>query len=129
MTGRVFAVAGSPQLDEASRHALCEEVIQHLHDTIATVTRRVKQLAGFARVALEAGETVVVSFDVHADRTAFVGRELQRLVEPGQVEVLIVAPATDPPCRGRVRLAGPVRAVDHDRRLVTPLDMRAAGRE
>ena len=107
-----------------------EEVVQlYLHDVVATVTRPVKQLAGFARVALEAGDAVEVSFDVHADRTAFVGRELRRIVEPGEVEVLIGTSATDLPCRGQVRLTGPVRTVGHDRRLVTPVNLRPAARE
>ena len=106
-----------------------EEVVQlYLHDVVATVTRPVKQLAGFIRVTLEPGEAVEVSFAVHADRTAFVGRDLQRIVEPGNLDVLIGTSAADLPCRGQVRLTGPVRIVGHDRRLVTPTDVRATAR-
>ena len=51
-----------------------EEVVQlYLHDVVASVARPVKQLTAFARVCLEAGEARVVSFRVHADRTAFTG--------------------------------------------------------
>jgi beta-xylosidase len=97
------------------------EVVQlYLHDVLAPVTRPVRQLTGFGRVHLEAGASAQVEFRVHADRTAFTDRELRRVVEPGDVEVLVGTSAADLPCRGTVRLTGPVRVVGHDRRLVTP---------
>ena len=102
-----------------------EEVVQlYLHDVVASVARPVKQLVGFARVALGAGEAAEVSFRVHADRTAFTGLDLQRIVEPGDFDVLIGTSASDLPCRARVRLTGALRIVDHQRRLVTPVDVR-----
>jgi beta-xylosidase len=104
-----------------------EEVVQlYLHDVVASVTRPVKQLVGFVRVALDAGEAVEVAFRVHADRTAFAGPDLQRVVEPGDVDVLIGTSASDLPCRARIRLSGPLRRVGRDRRLVTPVDLRPA---
>ena len=64
------------------------EVVQlYLHDLLAPVTRPVRQLAGFARVPLAAGSAAVVEFRLHADRTGFVGPDLRRIVEPGEVEV------------------------------------------
>ena len=104
-----------------------DEVVQlYLHDVLAQVTRPVRQLVGFARVALEPGAAVDVTFHVHADRTAFTGRDLTRVVEPGDVEVLVGTSASDLPCRGAFRLTGPLRTVGHDRRLVTPVDISAA---
>jgi beta-glucosidase-like glycosyl hydrolase len=104
-----------------------DEVVQlYLHDVLAQVTRPVLQLTGFARVRLEPGADAEVRFSVHADRTAFTGRDLQRIVEPGEVEVLVGTSAADLPCRGSVRLTGPVRVVGHDRRLVTPVDVAPA---
>ncbi|MEV4455455.1 glycoside hydrolase family 3 N-terminal domain-containing protein [Microbispora sp. NPDC049633] len=108
-----------------------EEVVQlYLHDVLAQVTRPVRQLAGFARVRLEPGESARATFAVHADRTAFTGRDLRRIVEPGDVEVFVGTSASDLPCRGRVRLTGPLRHVGRGRRLVTPAEVRpAAGPE
>jgi beta-glucosidase-like glycosyl hydrolase len=101
-----------------------EEVVQlYLHDVVAQVTRPVRQLTGFARVRLEPGAAADVTFHVHADRTAFTGRDLRRIVEPGDIEVLVGTSAADLPCRGTVRLTGPTRVVGHDRRLVTPLSV------
>jgi beta-glucosidase len=104
-----------------------DEVVQlYLHDVVAQVARPVKQLAGFARVHLEPGEGKDVRFSVHADRTAYPDPQLSRIVEPGEIEVLVGTSATDLPCRAAVRLTGPVRVVGHDRRLVTPVEVSPA---
>ncbi|GGO27265.1 glycosyl hydrolase [Microbispora rosea subsp. aerata] len=105
-----------------------EEVVQlYLHDVLAQVTRPMRQLAGYARVRLEPGHSARATFTVHADRTAFTGRDLRRIVEPGDIDVYVGTSAADLPCRGRVRLTGPLRHVGHDRRLVTPVEVRPDG--
>ena len=101
-----------------------EEVVQlYLHDVLAQVTRPVRQLAGFARVALAAGARADVTFSLHADRTAFTGRDLTRIVEPGEVDVLVGTSSADLPCRATFSLTGPLRTVGHDRRLHTPVSV------
>jgi beta-glucosidase len=101
-----------------------DEVVQlYLHDVIAQVTRPVRQLAGFARVSLQPGASADVTFHLHADRTAFTGHDLQRIVEPGAIEVSVGSSAGDLPCRGSFTLTGPTRVVGHDRRLDTPVDV------
>jgi beta-glucosidase len=98
-----------------------EEVVQlYLRDTVAQVTRPVRQLAGFTRVALEPGQRATVTFTLHADRTSFTGVDLRRIVEPGVVEVFVGRSADDLPCSGSFTLAGPVREVGHDRVMTTP---------
>jgi len=66
------------------------EIVQlYGHDPVASVTRPVAQLLGFARVPLEPGTSRRVTFDVPAQRFAFTDRGLRRIVEPGRVEVWI----------------------------------------
>jgi beta-glucosidase len=102
-----------------------DEVVQlYLHDVLAQVTRPVRQLIGFARIGLQPGAGADVQFRVHADRAAFTGRDLQRIVEPGDIEVLVGTSAAHLPCHGTVRLTGPLRTVGHDRRLTTPVEVR-----
>lgn len=48
---------------------------------------RVRELRGFARVALEPGERTEVSFRVEAQTLASVTRDLERTVEPGEFEM------------------------------------------
>ncbi len=101
-----------------------DEVVQlYLRDVVAQVARPLRQLTGFARVHVAPGESVDVRFTVHADRTAFTGRDMRRIVEPGEVEVLVGTSSDDLPCRGRLRLTGPLRVVGPERCLVTPVEV------
>jgi beta-glucosidase len=97
------------------------EVVQlYLHDVVAEVTRPVRQLAGFARVPLAAGAAATVEFTLHADRTSFTGRDLRRVVEPGEIEVYVGRSAADLPLQAAFRLTGRRREVGPDRVLLTP---------
>jgi beta-glucosidase len=99
-----------------------EEVVQlYLRDLVASVTRPVRQLTGFVRVALDAGQAADVEFTVHTDRIAFTDRSLRRVVEPGDLDVLVGTSAADLPHRAKVRLTGSVRPVGPGRRLTTPV--------
>lgn len=105
-----------------------DEVVQlYLHDVVAQVARPLKLLTGFARVSLEPGEAAEVAFRVHADRTAYSGPDLRRIVEAGDLEVLVGTSSTDLPCRAIVRVTGATRVVGHDRTMVTPVEIRTVG--
>jgi beta-glucosidase-like glycosyl hydrolase len=104
-----------------------DEVVQlYLKDVLAQVTRPVHQLIGFARVPLEAGEAKDVRFTVHTDRTAFTGRDLTRVVEPGAIEIQVGTSAADLPCRATVTLTGELRPAGPNRRLTTPVEVEKA---
>ncbi|MFI7587451.1 glycoside hydrolase family 3 N-terminal domain-containing protein [Spongisporangium articulatum] len=101
------------------------EVVQlYLRDVVAPVALPTRRLIGYARVELRPGEQADVRFTVHTDRTAFTGRDLTRVVEPGELELLVGTSAGDLPGRATVHLTGPVRTVGHDRVLLTPVDVR-----
>ncbi|RKS77654.1 beta-glucosidase [Motilibacter peucedani] len=101
-----------------------EEVVQlYLNDVVAQVARPLQALTGFARVALEPGAASDVRFTVHADRTAYTAPDLRRIVEPGDVQVLVGTSAAELPLRATVRVTGPVRTVGHDRVLTTPVEL------
>jgi beta-xylosidase len=105
-----------------------DEVVQlYLHDVVAQLARPVRWLTGFARVRLEPGDGMDVRFRVHADRTAYTGRDLHRVVEPGEIEVLAGTSAADLPLAGTVTLTGPLRTVGPDRRLDTPVALVPIG--
>ncbi|MBM6403865.1 glycoside hydrolase family 3 C-terminal domain-containing protein [Phycicoccus sp. CSK15P-2] len=98
-----------------------EELVQlYLRDAVASVVRPVRQLVGFTRVPLEPGGSADVTFTLHADRTAFVGPELEHVVEPGTLQVLVGTSAEDLPCRTDLELVGDRRTVGTGRRLTTP---------
>jgi beta-xylosidase len=101
-----------------------DEVVQlYLHDLVAQVARPLKLLTGFARVSLDPGEVADVAFEVHADRTAYSGADLRRIVEAGELEVLVGTSSADLPCRATVQVVGATRVVGHDRTMITPVEV------
>ena len=66
------------------------EVAQlYLRDDAASVTRPVRELRGFRRVALQPGETKTLTFTLRPDDLAMYDREMRRVVEPGGFTVWI----------------------------------------
>ncbi|WP_243057556.1 glycoside hydrolase family 3 N-terminal domain-containing protein [Nocardioides sp. SR21] len=105
-----------PLTNESDRDV--SEVVQvYLHDRSASVVRPVQQLIGAARVDLAPGESRAVRFDLHADLTSFTGRELVRIVEPGEVELRVGASSADIRAVLTLDLVGPGREVGTDRVL------------
>jgi len=100
------------------------EVVQlYLSDPQAQVVRPVRWLAGFARVALEPGQSRRVAFRLHADRTAFTGLGGERIVEPGEISVAVGGASDALPLAGAFLLTGSVRVVDSGRVLDTPVSV------
>ncbi|WP_447034760.1 beta-xylosidase/alpha-l-arabinosidase [Streptomyces sp. DSM 118878] len=94
------------------------EVVQvYLHDPVASVVQPVQRLIGYARLDLDPGRRARVRMTVPADLASFTGRDGHRIVEPGELELRLSASSTDTRLTARVTLTGPVRTVDHTRRL------------
>jgi beta-glucosidase-like glycosyl hydrolase len=67
-----------------------DEVVQlYVHDVVASVTRPVKQLQGFARVSLKPGESTTVTLPIGPEALWLVDQHMERRVEPGAFEVLV----------------------------------------
>ncbi|MEB8338223.1 beta-xylosidase/alpha-l-arabinosidase [Streptomyces endophyticus] len=104
-----------------------ETVQLYVSDPVAQVVRPERQLAGFARIALAAGEARRVTFRLHAERTSFTGRNGQRVVEPGEFRVLVGRSSADTPLTGSFTVSGEKpRPVGHDRVLDTPVTVTQA---
>ena len=71
------------------------EVVQlYIRDLVASVVRPVKELAGFERVSLQAGETKTVRFELGPERLGLYNRQLQFVVEPGEFRVTVGTSST-----------------------------------
>lgn len=67
-----------------------ETVVQmYIRDLAGSVTRPVKELKGFEKVALKAGEKKQVSFTIDEALLAFYGIDMQKKAEPGDFTVWI----------------------------------------
>lgn len=73
-----------------------ETVVQlYIRDLVASVTRPVKELKGFTKVALKAGESKKVSFTVTEAELSFYDIDLKYTAEPGNFELWVAADAAD----------------------------------
>ena len=108
----------SPQVDrrgsvtiscDVTNTGSCEadEVMQlYVHDCEATVTRPVKELAGFKRLTLKPGETGSVAFMLSMSQLGFYDREMAFVVEPGNMDVMLGSSSEDIRLRGAFEITG-----------------------
>jgi beta-glucosidase len=67
-----------------------KEVVQlYTRDIVGTSTRPVKELKGFQKIALKAGESKKVSFEIGVDDLKFYNYDLKYVAEPGDFKVFI----------------------------------------
>jgi len=92
-----------------------DDVVQlYAHDVVASITRPVAQLLGFQRVSLAPGEAVCVHFTVPTGRLAFSGRDMARVVEPGQIELWVGRSCIERAVESAVELVGPPHVITGD---------------
>lgn len=84
-----------------------DEVVQlYLRDRFSSMTRPVKELAGFKRIHLKPEEKMQVIFTVKADQMAFLDRQMRWKVEKGDIDVEIGSSSED------IRLTGEYRIME-----------------
>ncbi len=69
-----------------------DEVVQlYIRDMVASISRPVKELKGFQRIHLIAGESKEVSFEITPDMLKFYNIELKHVIEPGDFQIMVGA--------------------------------------
>jgi len=67
-----------------------KEVVQlYIRDMVGTITRPVKELKGFKKIALEAGQTKTVEFSIEEKDLAFYHQDMSFYAEPGKFKVFV----------------------------------------
>ncbi len=67
-----------------------EEIVQlYVRDEVASVTRPVRELKGFQKIALRAGESRRVQFTLTAEQLKFYDRDMKWMIEPGTLNVYV----------------------------------------
>jgi beta-glucosidase len=99
-----------------------EEVVQvYVRDLQASVTRPVLELKSFARVAVDPGASRTVQFDIPIGQLGYYDRDLEYVVEAGEMDILIGSSADELTLAGTVtvRADGSVeKAFDGSRTIV-----------
>jgi beta-glucosidase len=67
-----------------------EEIVQlYIRDDYSSVPRPVKELKGFKRIVLEAGQTQTVTFEINAESLSFYDANMKWIVESGDFTIMV----------------------------------------
>lgn len=67
-----------------------EEVIQmYIRDLVSSVTRPVKELKGFKKIKLKAGESKTITLNILPEHLAFTNIHKKYVAEPGEFEIMV----------------------------------------
>ena len=73
-----------------------DEVVQlYIRDVVSSVTRPVKELKGFQRISLAAGQTRTVAFDITPEHLAFYDIAMEFRVELGEFRLMVGSSSRD----------------------------------
>ena len=73
-----------------------EMVVQlYVRDLVGSTTRPVKELKGFQKIVLKAGENRQVTFELRAEDLAFFGIDMQKKSEPGNFKLWVAQSSDD----------------------------------
>ena len=73
-----------------------DEIVQlYIRDKISSVTRPVKELKGFERISLEAGQTKTVQFTIDKSMLSFWDINMNFTTEPGDFDIMIGSSSVD----------------------------------
>ena len=89
-----------------------DEVVQlYTREIYASSVRPVMELKGFKRITVAAQRKVAVRFELPCDMLSFTGAAGDRIVEPGDIEIMVGTSSRDIRFRGLVTLEGEVRTL------------------
>lgn len=73
-----------------------EEVVQlYVRDVVGSISRPMKELKGFQKIMLKAGESKTLSFTLGKEQLGFYNSDLKWVVEPGEFKVMIGGNSAD----------------------------------
>jgi beta-glucosidase len=102
---RIEPTRVSAEIKNSGSRAGVETAQLYIHETYAPVTRPVKQLRGFERVALEPGETKTVTFPLTREDLQVLDQHLHWVVIPGDFEIMVGRSAEDLPLKGTLKVS------------------------
>ncbi|WP_228491975.1 beta-glucosidase BglX [Prolixibacter sp. NT017] len=88
LTGNETLTVSVPVTNSGNREG--KEVVQlYIRDMVGSVTRPVKELKGFQKIDLKAGETKTVTFHITPDDLKFYNYDLKYDWEPGDFKIMV----------------------------------------
>jgi beta-glucosidase len=93
--GRKGATQVLVDVTNTGKRAGAEVVQMYIRDLVSSVTRPVKELKGFQKIALQPGETRTVALDITPESLAFYDVNMKYVVEPGEFEIQVGTSSRD----------------------------------
>lgn len=85
-----------------------DEVVQlYVEDCLSSITVYEKTLRGFERLSLDPGETKTVTFRLGPKELSLLDRNMNRVVEPGDFNIMVGASSTDIRLRSKLTVLDP----------------------
>ena len=102
-----------------------DEVVQlYTCDEVASLPRPVKELKGYARLTIEPGASRTVTFNLPVAQMAFYDAELNLVLEPGRISVMIGSSSSDIRLKGSFEILGEGKIPVKERVFVSQVDIR-----
>ena len=99
-----------------------DEVVQlYIHDAYAATPRPVKELKGYARIALQPGESRMITFHLPVNQLAFYNNDLELVLEPGGIEIMLGSSSEDIRLCSEIEITGEKKMLVDQRVFVCPV--------
>jgi len=82
-------ITASITLKNSGKYDGSEVVQLYIRDLVGSVTRPVKELKGFQKIALKAGESKTVTFSITPEDLKFYNADLKYDWEPGEFVIMV----------------------------------------
>lgn len=104
-----------------------DEVVQlYICDRYASSPRPVQELKGYQRLTLQPGETRKLTFHLPVDQLAFYDENLDLILEPGQIDLMLGSSSGDIRLRGGFEIVGSPKIPVQARVFVCPVSIAEA---
>ncbi|MFN2136384.1 MAG: glycoside hydrolase family 3 N-terminal domain-containing protein [Candidatus Promineifilaceae bacterium] len=95
-----------------------DEVVQlYVHDEIASLTRPKLELKGFKRITLQPGEQRSVIFELPANLLGYTGPDMNTILEPGLVHILIGTASDNILLTGKIEITGETADIESSKQF------------
>ena len=102
-----------------------DEVVQlYIRDEFASTPRPVKELKGYVRLTLRPGEARKVTFHLPINQLAFYDEDLNLILEPGKMDVMVGSSSDDIRLRDAFEIIGELKMQVKQRVFVCPVDIQ-----
>ncbi|MGN0150195.1 MAG: glycoside hydrolase family 3 N-terminal domain-containing protein [Clostridia bacterium] len=73
-----------------------KEIVQlYINDVVSSIMTPVKQLRGFKKVLIKAGETKTVTMNINPEDLSLINKNCERIVESGEFEIMVGSSSQD----------------------------------